>query len=113
MEILFYVGMIIFGFYCLVNEDIEDVKNLIIRSNYSGRQVYLKDVAEVTEGYQKAKVLTKTNGDLSINLVVRAQAKADIIDLSDDIKTTIDELKKYLDTMNFYKNLKSVCNFKH
>ena len=26
MEILFYVGMICFGFYCLVNEDIEDVK---------------------------------------------------------------------------------------
>ena len=26
MEILFYVGMIIFGLYCLVTEDIEDVK---------------------------------------------------------------------------------------
>ena len=26
MEILFYVGMIIFGFYCLVTEDIEKVK---------------------------------------------------------------------------------------
>ena len=26
MEILFYVGMIVFGFYCLVTEDIEDVK---------------------------------------------------------------------------------------
>ena len=26
MEILFYVGMILFGFYCLVTEDIEDVK---------------------------------------------------------------------------------------
>jgi len=26
MEILFYVGMIIFGFVCLVTEDIEDVK---------------------------------------------------------------------------------------
>ena len=26
MEILFYVGMIIFGFYCLVHEDINDVR---------------------------------------------------------------------------------------
>ena len=26
MEILFYVGMIVWGFYLLVNEDIEDVK---------------------------------------------------------------------------------------
>ena len=26
MEILFYVGMIIFGFYCLVNEYINDVR---------------------------------------------------------------------------------------
>ena len=26
MEILFYVGMIIFGLYCLVTEDIEKVK---------------------------------------------------------------------------------------
>jgi hypothetical protein len=26
MEILFYVGMIGFGLYCLVTEDIEDVK---------------------------------------------------------------------------------------
>ena len=94
-------------------KDIEDVKNLIIRSNYSGRQVYLKDVAEVTEGYQKAKVLTKTNGSPSINLVVRAQAKADIIDLSDDIKTTIDELKKgfpkgvkaqIVNNMSYYTN---------
>lgn len=26
MEIIFYVGMIGFGLYCLVNEDIEDVR---------------------------------------------------------------------------------------
>jgi len=26
MEIVFYVGMIVWGFYLLVNEDIEDVK---------------------------------------------------------------------------------------
>ena len=26
MEILFYVGMICFGLYCLVNEDINDVR---------------------------------------------------------------------------------------
>ncbi len=26
MEIVFYVGMIMFGFYCLVTEDIEKVK---------------------------------------------------------------------------------------
>ena len=26
MEIIFYVGMIVWGFYLLVNEDIEDVK---------------------------------------------------------------------------------------
>ena len=26
MEILFYVGMIVWGFYLLVNEDVEDIK---------------------------------------------------------------------------------------
>ena len=26
MEVLFYVGMIMFGFYCLVTEPIEDVR---------------------------------------------------------------------------------------
>jgi multidrug efflux pump subunit AcrB len=75
-------------------EKIEDIEDLIIRSNYSGRQVLLKDVAKIKEGYKKHKVITRTNGKDSINLIVRTQSRADIIDLSDAIKEIIQSLKK-------------------
>ena len=75
-------------------ESIEDIKNLIIRSNYTGRQVFLKDVAEVKESYSKHQVITRTNGKESINLIVRVQSKSDIIDISDDIQRLLKDLKK-------------------
>ena len=33
MELLFYIGMIFWGIYLLVNEDIEDVKKILELNN--------------------------------------------------------------------------------
>ncbi|MFZ8933026.1 MAG: efflux RND transporter permease subunit [Bacteriovoracaceae bacterium] len=77
-------------------ETTEDVKDVILRSSYSGKQLKLKDVATVEDSYEKAKVIQRTNSKNSINLLIRAQANSDIIDISNRIKSLMERLKKTL-----------------
>lgn len=74
----------------------EDVSDVILRSNYSGKQIFLKDVAKIENGYEKAEVLTRTRGNESINLLIRAQSSADIIDISHEVRRIIDSVKPNL-----------------
>ena len=60
-----------------------DVSNVIVRSNFSGKQIKISDIAEVKTGYKDKVLITRTNGRNSINLIVRRRGTTDVIDLSE------------------------------
>ena len=59
----------------------EELKNLVIRSNFSGQTIKLKDVAEVIDGADEKKVLAKHNGIEATILIVTKKAGADTVEL--------------------------------
>ncbi|MBT3586609.1 MAG: efflux RND transporter permease subunit [Halobacteriovoraceae bacterium] len=73
-----------------------DVRNVILRSNFGGKQVRIKQVATVEESYEDHQVIARTEKQNSINILVRAQANADIINISDAIKEMIAGQRKTL-----------------
>lgn len=87
-------------------KDIEELGNIVIRANFSGQTVFLKDVAEITDSEEEIKTLTRYNGEESTLIIVTKKAGADTIALVNQVYDKIDQFKKlYPDyKFNIYNN---------
>ncbi len=63
-------------------EKLDDVKDVIVRSNFSGKNIRVSDIAAIENSFEKRTILTSTNGINSINLIVKRRGTTDVIDLS-------------------------------
>lgn len=70
-------------------ESLADVENTVIRANDFGQRVQIKDVAKVTWGLEKARLLNRVDGEQAISLIVVKSESADAI-------TLVEELKKFI-----------------
>lgn len=71
----------------------EDLKNLVITNNL-GRQVYLKDIAEIKNGFEDRESYARLNGEDVITLNVKKQGGANLIEMSELTVETVEELRK-------------------
>jgi len=71
-----------------------DVKNVIIRSNFSGNQLRLTDVAEIKDDFETSQLIYRGNGKPGISMLVMAQNNADNIKLSNKLKKELLDFKK-------------------
>jgi multidrug efflux pump subunit AcrB len=79
-------------------ESIEDVKNVIVRSEFGGGLVRVHDIGIVKESFEDEKMRTIFNGKSGIMLVVKKASNADIIRVVDTIKTYLVEKQAVLPT---------------
>ncbi len=96
-----------------------DVKNAIIRSNFSGKSVLVSDIAIVKDGFERKRIISRTNGMNSINLLVKRRGTTDTITLSKKIDKIISkyenrykdkgiEIIKVVDFTYYTKSLLSI-----
>lgn len=75
-------------------KSVEELGNTVLRSNFSGQKVLLKDVADVIDGEEDAQVLGSYNGKPATLLVVTKKGGADTIALVEEVSKIIDRFKK-------------------
>jgi multidrug efflux pump subunit AcrB len=75
-------------------EDPADVANVVVRSNFTGQQVLIGEIATIRDGFAEHDILPRTAGQPSINLLVRAQASGDVITISENVVTMIEEFRE-------------------
>ncbi len=73
-----------------------DIENTVVRANDLGQPITVRDVARVTEGLERARILTRTDGKPSLNLTVLKKENADAIDMVDLVRERMEELKPQL-----------------
>ena len=73
-------------------KDAKKMENIIIRSNFSGQKVLLKDLGRVEDKYEDPQEMIRFNGDPITYLTITKKEKEDSIVLSNRIQ---DLLKKY------------------
>ncbi len=71
----------------------EDLQNLVITNNL-GRQVYLKDIAEIKDGFADRESYARLNGEEVITLNVKKQGGANLIETSELTRETVDQLRE-------------------
>lgn len=67
----------------------EEVGEVIIRANEMGNWVKIKDIANVSFGFEEEQTISRTNGNRAINLVVIKRESADAIDLVSSVKNVV------------------------
>lgn len=73
-------------------KSVEALKNLVVRSNFSGEKVLLKDIADVEDGEEDPETQALFEGQPATLITISKKGGADIIRLSQQIK---DILAKY------------------
>ncbi len=75
-------------------QDPFEVKDVIIRSEFEGNRVYIKDIAKIEDGFKKSSVEVNVNGNNGITLKFIKDANADVV-------KTANNIKKYLKKVEF------------
>lgn len=74
-------------------ESVEELKNIVVGSQ-SGAMIYLKDVADVRDGFAEQESYARLNGKNVITLNIIKRAGENLINASDKIHAIVDELTK-------------------
>lgn len=80
----------------------EELENILVRSNFSGSSVYLKDVATVEDTEEEGRVHALYNGEEATLLIVTKKSGADTLKLVDEIDRKLAIFKeRYKDDYKF------------
>ncbi len=75
--------------------DIADIQNVQIAMPFPGSPVYVKDIAEVTDGIKEITSYSRFNGMTGIGLMVKKQGDANAIDVSTLIKEKFQSIEEH------------------
>ncbi|MCB9091469.1 MAG: efflux RND transporter permease subunit [Halobacteriovoraceae bacterium] len=78
----------------------KELEEVVVRSNFSGSTVYLKDIATIHDSKEEVKTLTRYNGEDATLLIVNKKGGADTIKMVGQIDQI---LKDYRDRYPEYK----------
>lgn len=84
--------------------DIADIQNVQVAMPFPGSPVYVKDIAEVTDGIKEINSYSRFNGKTGIGLMVKKQGDANAIDVS----TLIKEKFQFIEEHNANSDVKFV-----
>lgn len=73
-----------------------EVKDVIIRSSFSGDRVLVSEIAGVKDSFEEETRIIKANGVQSINIVVEKKANADAVKVAAAVREVIKEFNKTL-----------------
>lgn len=69
--------------------NVEEIKNMVIRSNFNGRIVKIKDIATIEDSEEIPDLVTRYNGELATFVIVRKKSNADTVKLARQIHKKI------------------------
>ena len=73
--------------------DIGLLKNLIIKQNPDGSKIYLKDIAEVTDGIKEQTAINHINGVPSLGVILMKQSDANAVEVCKLVKEKIAKIE--------------------
>ena len=83
-------------------KNVSELENILIRSNFTGQMVHLRDIAKVEDAEEEIKVKSRYMGEEATLIVVSKKGGADTITLVSDLQKKLDNFKKiYGDKLSF------------
>ncbi len=77
-------------------KDLNEIKNLIISNDKYGKNIYLRDIAEIKDTSDIQRVVTRLNKKEGVKLSIFKQASANTLDVEKGVQQKLKELKTIL-----------------
>ena len=77
-------------------EDPEEAKDIVVKRNEDGGAVYLRDVADVTDGFEEPTRLSGANGNPSVIFVVQKRSGANTMKVCELVREKVKEYGRFL-----------------
>ena len=82
-------------------ERIRDIENIVVRHD-EGHVIYVRDVAEVVDGFEDQSTYSRLGGQSAVSIVVTRRAGENIIRITDELKALVDDYRaEYGATITF------------
>ena len=76
--------------------DPEEARDIVVKHNPDGRAVYLRDVAEVTDGFEEPTRLSGAEGRPSVILLVQKRSGANTVQVCEAVRKAVAEYQAFL-----------------
>ena len=76
--------------------DPQEVGDVVVRSSFDGPIIRVSDIADVTDGFEEERVLSRINGHPAISFLINKSESADIIRTVKAIRKLVDEEEEQL-----------------
>jgi HAE1 family hydrophobic/amphiphilic exporter-1 len=73
-------------------QNIDDIKNTIIKRNEDGSVFYLNDIATVKESFKEREGLTRFNGKESVGILIYKEPQSNTVDISGEVNNVVNQL---------------------
>ncbi len=73
----------------------DEIKELVVKAGIGG-VVYMRDIAEVKDGFKDVESISRLNGRQAVTLTVSKRAGQNVISVADEVIRTAEEFKKRL-----------------
>ena len=76
-------------------KSVYNIKNVVV-SSQDGNPVYLKDLAEITQGYKEREAITRLNGQEAVDIAIYKEGDANTVNVAKNVKAQMDNLSERL-----------------
>ncbi|HOR97600.1 MAG TPA: efflux RND transporter permease subunit [Kiritimatiellia bacterium] len=77
-------------------EDPEEARNIVVKRNASGGAIYLRDVADVYDGFEEPTRLSGADGKQSVIFAVQKRSGANTLKVCDSVLQAVEEYARFL-----------------
>ena len=71
----------------------EQLEQIVVRPSARGGSLTVGDVADVTDGFERARTTARVNGEPGMVLILLKDDQADSLQISEDVRAVVDELQ--------------------
>jgi HAE1 family hydrophobic/amphiphilic exporter-1 len=76
-------------------QTIDNIRNVVV-STENGSPVYLKDLAEITQGYKEREAITRLNGQEAVEIAIYKEGDANTVSVAGNVKSQMDNISERL-----------------
>lgn len=76
-------------------QTIDNIRNVVVTTR-NGTPIYLKDLAQITQGYKEREAITRLNGQEAVEIAIYKEGDANTVNVAKNVETEMKSVNKHL-----------------
>ncbi len=76
-------------------QTVDNIRNVVVTTQ-NGNSIYLKDVAEISQGYKEREAITRLNGQEAVEIAIYKEGDANTVNVAANVKASMNNISERL-----------------